>query len=130
MAESETDRKLVLLIEDDPDLRRLTSIVLSERFDVDISPDGKSGIEKARESLPDLILLDIYMNGLSGFKVCRILKEDKRTSSIPVILFTAGAQRHEVSEGYASGADDYIIKPFETDDLLERIERLLSGSKD
>jgi len=127
MAKPETNKKLVLLIEDDPDLRRLTSIVLGERFSVIISSDGKSGIEKARESLPDLILLDIYMNGLSGFKVCRMLKDDKRTSSIPVIMFTAGAQKHEVSEGYASGADDYIIKPFETDDLIDRIERLLSA---
>lgn len=123
----EKDRKLVLLIEDDPDLRRLTNIVLAERFDVILSSDGKSGIEKAREALPDLILLDIYMNGLSGFKVCRILKNDQRTSFIPIILFSAGAQKHEVSEGYASGADDYIIKPFETADLIDRIDQLLTG---
>lgn len=125
MSGPETEKKLILVIEDDPDLRRLTQIVLSERFEVIVSSDGRSGIEKARDSLPDLILLDIYMNGLSGFKVCRTLKDDQKTSSIPIIMFTVGAQKKEISEGYASGADDYIIKPFETDDLIDRIERLL-----
>jgi DNA-binding response OmpR family regulator len=74
---------------------------------------------------PDLILLDIYMAGLSGFEVCRVLKGKPETASIPIIMLTAGARRQEVSEGYASGADDYIIKPFEPEELMERMEKLL-----
>ena len=122
-----SDRRLILLIEDDPDLRKLTKIVVDQRFHLETAPDGRKGIEMVRELNPDLVLLDIYMVGMTGYEVCRILKDNPETAAIPVIMFTAGAQRHEVVEGYAAGADDYITKPFETDDLLSRIEHLLNG---
>ena len=122
---SDQPRKKILIIEDDPDVRNLTEFILRDDYEVTSSEDGRHGIEKAMQERPDLILLDIYMAGLSGFEVCRMLKEKPETASIPVIMLTAGAQRQEVSEGYASGADDYIIKPFEPEELVERIESLL-----
>ena len=122
---SEKPRKKILIIEDDPDVSRLTEFILRHDYDVISSEDGREGIEKVKEEKPDLILLDIYMAGLSGFEVCRTLKEEPDTGPIPIIMLTAGAQKHEVSKGYASGADDYIIKPFEPEELIKRIEKLL-----
>ncbi|MDF1534910.1 MAG: response regulator [bacterium] len=122
-------QKKILVIEDDPDIRSLTGFILRDDYEVISSEDGRKGMEKAREERPDLVLLDIYMAGLSGFEVCRMLKEEPETASIPVIMLTAGAQKDEVSEGYASGADDYIIKPFEPGELIERIEKLLLRSR-
>ena len=118
-------RKKVLIIEDDPGIRNLTEFILRDGYEVVSSEDGRNGIEKVKQEKPDLVLLDIYMAGLDGFKVCRMLKEEPDTASVPVIMLTAGAQKQEVSEGYASGADDYIIKPFEPEELIQRIEKLL-----
>jgi DNA-binding response OmpR family regulator len=115
----------ILVVEDDPDVSRLTEFILRDNFEIITAHDGRSGLEKVRELKPDLVLLDIYMAGLSGFEVCRRLKGDPATAGIPVIIFTAGAQKHEVSEGFSAGADDYIFKPFESDDLIERIEKQL-----
>jgi DNA-binding response OmpR family regulator len=125
---SSTARRKILLIEDDPDVSKLTEFILRDEYDVISSEDGRGGIEMAMTDKPDLILLDIYMAGLSGFEVCRVLKEEDGTASIPVIMFTAGAQKYEVSEGYAAGADDYITKPFEPEELIERIEDQLKKS--
>lgn len=122
---SDKQRKKILLIEDDPDVSRLTEFILRDEYDVVSSEDGREGLEKVKEEKPDLILLDIYMAGLSGFEVCRMLKEGSDTAPIPIIMLTAGAQKQEVSKGYASGADDYIIKPFEPEELIKRIEKLL-----
>ena len=122
---SDKQRKKILIIEDDPDVSRLTEFILRDEYDVVSSEDGREGLEKVKEEKPDLILLDIYMAGLSGFEVCRMLKEGSDTAPIPIIMLTAGAQKQEVSKGYASGADDYIIKPFEPEELIKRIEKLL-----
>jgi two-component system alkaline phosphatase synthesis response regulator PhoP len=86
---------------------------------------GKEGIELAREILPDLILLDVYMEDMTGYDVCEILKSDQKTKDIPIAMFTAGAQRWEVDKGYKSGADDYITKPFKPDELLAKIKELV-----
>jgi DNA-binding response OmpR family regulator len=118
-------RKKIIIIEDDPDVRNLTEFILRDEYEVILSEDGRHGIEKVIQEGPDLVLLDIYMDGLSGFEVCRMLKDKPETSSIPVIMLTAGARKQEVSKGYASGADDYIIKPFEPEELINRIEKLL-----
>jgi DNA-binding response OmpR family regulator len=122
---SDKPRKKIIIIEDDPDVSRLTEFILRDDYDVISCEDGREGIEKVKEEKPDLILLDIYMAGLSGFEVCRALKEEPDTALIPIIILTAGAQKHEVSKGYASGADDYIIKPFEPEELIKRMEKLL-----
>ena len=118
-------RKKILIIEDDPDVLTLTEFILQDDYDVISSKDGRNGIKMVREEKPDLILLDIYMAGLNGFEVCQALKGENDTAPIPIIMLTAGAEKREVSEGYASGADDYIIKPFEPEELIRRIEKLL-----
>ena len=118
-------KKKILIIEDDLDIRIMMEYILREDYDLVLCEDGRSGIDKAVEERPDLILLDIYMPGISGLEVCKAVRNNSEISSTPVILLTAGALKEEVSEGYAIGADDYIFKPFEPGELIERIEKLL-----
>ena len=118
-------KKKILIVEDDLDIRIMMEYILREDYDLVLCEDGRSGIDKAVEERPDLILLDIYMPGISGLEVCKAVRDNSEISSTPVILITAGALKEEVSEGYAIGADDYIFKPFEPEELIERIEKLL-----
>ena len=118
-------KKKILIVEDDLDIRIMMEYILREDYDLVLCEDGRSGIDKAVEERPDLILLDIYMPGISGLEVCKAVRDNSEISSTPVILLTAGALKEEVSEGYAIGADDYIFKPFEPEELVERIEKLL-----
>lgn len=120
-----TGRKKILIVEDDPDIRVMMGYILKEDYDLVLCEDGRCGIAKAQEEKPDLILLDIYMPGISGFEVCKTVRSNPEISSTPIIILTAGALKEEVTEGYALGADDYIFKPFDPEDLVERIEKLL-----
>ncbi len=115
----------VLLIEDDTDILTLTERLMKEEYEIIKAKGGKEGIELARESSPDLILLDVYMEDMSGYEVCEILKNDQKTGGIPIAMFTAGAQRWEVDRGFKSGADDYITKPFKPDEFLSKIKELV-----
>jgi DNA-binding response OmpR family regulator len=118
-------KKKILIVEDDSDIRIMIEFILRDDYDLILCEDGRSGIDKAVEERPDLILLDIYMPGISGFDVCKAVRDNPGISSTPIILLTAGALKEEVSEGYAIGADDYIFKPFEPEELIERIEKLI-----
>lgn len=120
-----TGKKKILVIEDDPDIRVLMEYILKDDYEVVSCSDGRSGIDEALKTKPDLILLDLYMAGMSGFEVCKTIRGNSEISSIPIIIITAGAQREDVSEGYAIGADDYIFKPFDPEELIERMEKLL-----
>lgn len=120
-----TGKKKILVVEDDPDIRTMMHYILKDDYEPILCENGRVGIEKALEIKPDLILLDIYMAGVSGHEVCQTVRDNPETSHIPVIMITAGALKEDVSEGYARGADDYVFKPFEPDDLIERIEKLL-----
>ena len=111
-------KKKILIVEDDLDIRIMMEYILREDYDLVLCEDGRSGIDKAVEERPDLILLDIYMPGISGLEVCKAVRDNSEISSTPVILLTAGALKEEVSEGYAIGADDYIFKPFEPEELI------------
>ena len=117
--------KKILIVEDDPDIRVMMGYLLRDEYDLVLCEDGRSGIDKALEERPDLILLDIYMPGISGFEVCKIVRNTPEISSTPIIILTAGALKEEVTNGYALGANDYIFKPFDPEDLIERIEKLL-----
>ncbi len=115
----------ILIIEDDNDIRVMLSFILGEDYDVVLCQDGRSGIASALQERPDLILLDIYMAGMSGLEVCRVVRETTGISSIPIILLTAGAMKDEVAQALANGADDILFKPFDPVELVERIEKLL-----
>lgn len=125
-----SDRKrhaapLVLIIEDNRDVRYYVKQSLATSFRIVEAVDGQDGIDKAAEYMPDLIISDVMMPIRNGYEVCRILKTDARTSHIPIILLTAKAAREEKRHGLETGADDYLIKPFDTQELQIRVKNLI-----
>lgn len=117
----------ILVVDDDPDLREIVLLKLEiSGFETYAEADGEAGLAAALELVPDLVLLDWMMPKLTGIEVCRLMREDLRTSRVPVILLTAKAQVADVERGFAAGADDYIVKPFSPTELLARINAILS----
>lgn len=116
----------VLVIEDNLEIRdNVTEILEIEGYEVVEAANGKIGIQLAEELLPDLILCDISMPQISGYDVLRHLKSKESTASIPFIFLTANVEKRDRQEGYSLGADGYISKPFELDNLLSEIRRCL-----
>ncbi len=117
----------ILVVDDDPDLREIVLLKLEiSGFETHAEADGEAGLAAALELVPDLILLDWMMPKLTGIEVCRLLRDDLRTSRVPVILLTAKAQVSDIERGFAAGADDYIVKPFSPTELLARINGIMS----
>ena len=122
--------KKILVVEDDKDLISLIKFNLkSEGFNVLLSPNGEDGLFTAKEEKPDLILLDWMLPILSGIEVLQKLKNNKDTKSIPVIFITAKGEENDKIRGLNSGADDYIVKPFSTKELIARIKANLRRGK-
>ena len=121
--------KKILFVDDEPQLVEMVKIRLeANNYEVILASDGEQALEKARGEKPDLIILDIMLPKMDGYKVCRMLKFDDKYSSIPVIMLTARSQESEKSMGEEVGADAYIIKPFEPQMLLGKIKELLNES--
>lgn len=119
----------ILIVEDNDDMRRYLRTLLADRFYVLEACDGQSGLRLARESVPDLIVSDVMMPVMDGLQLCKHLKEDFITSHIPVILLTARSEERQQMEGYESGADAYLTKPFSADLLVSRIYNLLDNRR-
>ena len=119
----------VLIVDDNADMRRYLRTLLSSRFYVLEASDGQSGLQLARESVPDLIISDVMMPVMDGLQFCKRLKEDFITSHIPVILLTARSTEAQQMEGYEHGADAYLTKPFRADLLISRIDNLLRSRR-
>ena len=116
---------LLLIIEDNDDVRNYIKRNLVNDFNVIEATNGQAGIDKALEHLPDLIISDVMMPKKNGYQVCETLKKDQRTSHIPIILLTAKAAPEEKLAGLETGADDYLIKPFDTQELEVRVRNLI-----
>ena len=117
----------VLIVDDNADIRVLLRRILQDRYQVNEADDGQQGFALANEIVPDLIVSDVMMPVMNGLEFCQRLKNNIATSHIPVILLTARAlSKHQV-EGYESGADAYITKPFSAEVLLARIDNLLKN---
>lgn len=116
----------ILLVEDDEDIVRTIEYVLSKKGYQCISAfDGMDGFQKAKTENPDLILLDLMLPKMNGYKISRLLKFDEKYKKIPIIMLTAKAQESDKKLGFETGADEYVTKPFEIDKLVEIIEKYL-----
>ena len=116
----------ILVVDDEEDIRKTVAYQLKAAgYEVITAVDGEEGLEKARAEAPDLIILDLMLPKIEGHKVCGLLKNDTRYKNIPIILFTARVQKEDVELSKEVGADVYITKPFETSDLIGKVEELL-----
>lgn len=120
------NKKRILIVEDDNDVRSYLKETLSKYFEVIAEADGKSGLEYVRSSEVDLIISDVMMPGMSGFELTKSLKNDFTTSHIPIVLLTALETSESYLEGIEVGADSYITKPFSTKLLVARVFKLIS----
>jgi signal transduction histidine kinase/ligand-binding sensor domain-containing protein/DNA-binding response OmpR family regulator len=119
----------ILVVEDNNDLRSYLIDKMSTEFNIIEAKDGKEGIEKAVENIPDFVISDVMMPVMDGIELCHRLKTDIRTSHIPIILLTARTASIYKMEGYETGADDYLTKPFRLDELKIRIKNILNNRK-
>lgn len=116
----------LLIVEDDYDIANMLQIYFKgHNFDVDIAPRGSVALEKTRQNLPNLIVLDIMLPDIDGFEVCRILRTNTRTSHVPIIFLTQKDERSDKLAGLELGADDYITKPFDIEELKLRVQRAI-----
>lgn len=119
-------RQTILVVDDEPDIVEIIQYNLEKSgFDVIVAADGPAALEKARDETPDLIVLDLMLPGLEGTDVCRILKQEERTRSIPILMLTAKSEEIDRIIGLELGADDYVVKPFSPREIALRIRNIL-----
>ncbi len=117
----------ILVVDDETNILMVLEVRLKKMgYEVITALDGQEGLAKARLENPDLILLDIMLPKLDGFRVCRMLKYDKKFQHIPIILLSARSQDSDIQTGQDQGANAYMTKPFQTEALLAKIQELLN----
>ena len=122
--------KKILIVDDEKDFVELIKLRLQTKgYRVLVAYDGDSGLKLAKKG-PDLILLDIMMPTISGIELCQLLKEDPKLKNIPIIFITAKESKEDRLKGMSVGADAYIIKPFEDEDLFNKIENSLERKQE
>jgi DNA-binding response OmpR family regulator len=120
----------VLVVDDDPVILKLLEVNFEmEGFQVVRAADGAEGLERAREVLPDIVVLDVMMPRMTGYEVAKALREDDQTAHIPIIFVTARAQSSDVERGMELGVEDYVTKPFDPLDLIDRVNNLLARTQ-
>ncbi len=118
-------KKKVLIADDDPDILDVIRITLGDEYDLVEAHDGQEALDKAKQSNPDLILLDHQMPKMTGRQVCAILRGDVLLSHTPILLVTGKGELEDKVKGIEAGADDYIVKPFEPEELLARVKMVM-----
>src|SRR6476660_499367 len=121
----------LLVVDDDPFIARLREIELSAAgYQVRVANDGEQAIQLVQQDAPDLVITDVMMPHVDGFELTRLLRQDPRTAAVSIIMLTARGLSADKLEGFAIGADDYIVKPFDTPELLARIRGVLRRAKE
>lgn len=123
-------KAVVLVADDDPEIRQLLRVFLGQEYQVVLAENGDETIRIAQESVPDLILVDVMMPQMDGYEVCRQLRNDTRTSHVPILMLTSLATVGDKLTGFESGADDYVTKPFNLDELHARLRSLLRRARE
>jgi len=119
--------KRILAVDDEPKVLAVIKKRLEfAGYEVITAADGPDGLQKARSERPDLIVLDLILPGLNGYQVCRLLKGDRGFSDIPVLMLTARSQEKDISEGLKAGADAYMTKPYDPEEFLAQVAKLLA----
>lgn len=119
---TETNKKKILIVDDEPDIvETLKFLMESEGFESIIAMDGEDALKKAKEENPDIIILDVMLPKINGYKVCRLLKFDSKYKHIPILMVTARSQEEDKVIGEETGADEYITKPFDINEVIQKI---------
>jgi two-component system, OmpR family, alkaline phosphatase synthesis response regulator PhoP len=120
------NKKRILVVDDEPDVLWLTSLRLENYgYEIITAVNGKEAFDSIQKEKPDLVLMDLIMPIIYGTEVCKRVKNDENLRHIPIILYTAHGEVMNEEKAKSFGADDYITKPFNTEELLDKIERLL-----
>jgi DNA-binding response OmpR family regulator len=117
----------IVIAEDEPDIRELITFTLQfAGFEVSPTSNGAEALEATQREIPDLVMMDVRMPKMTGYEACRAMKADASTRHIPVIFLSAKGQESEIKEGLEAGAEEYLLKPFAPDQLIERIRAILA----
>jgi len=123
---TDSNKKKILIVDDEPDIvETLKFLVESEGFDCITAMDGEDALKKAKEFNPDVMILDVMLPKINGYKVCRLLKFDCKYKHIPILMVTARSQEEDRLIGEETGADEYITKPFDINMVIEKIHYYL-----
>jgi DNA-binding response OmpR family regulator len=117
----------IVIAEDEPDIRELITFTLQfAGFEVIPTSNGAEALEATQREVPDLVMMDVRMPKMTGYEACRAMKADPNIQHIPVIFLSAKGQESEIKEGLEAGAEEYLLKPFAPDQLIERIRAILA----
>lgn len=120
-----TNKKSILVAEDESSITELLKIILDEKYNLSFVEDGESVLKEVRKNLPDLLLLDVMMPNMNGYEVCKALRKDKKTKDIKIAILSAKGQERDILTGLQSGADFYITKPFDPNDLQNKLKEIM-----
>jgi len=130
MMTTERRSRVVLVVDDDPTIRLILMLNLeAEGMHVELANDGEEGLQLALQLKPDVVVLDVMMPRRNGFDVLRALRGDPATTDLPVVLLSARTSDDAIWEGWRSGADSYVTKPFDLGDLIQLLEQMCTGRR-
>jgi len=119
-------KKRIVIIEDEANIAKAEEMILSPHYDISVAYDGEAGLKLVKEIKPDLIVLDLMLPERGGYDVCFHIRQDHEIKDTKILMVTALAQNIDKNKGKFVGTDDYLVKPFEPDQLLDAVNKLLS----